>query len=207
MFFITILFTLTGIQDNLLPQPTKEQVALIRQMGSDDFATRQKADERLAGMQLKAILALKRFGVNDPDAEIAHRSKRLIKNFYSVTTSTNTIPCITGLYKLKQVKLPNGKTHKIPKGTARERIEFILGKSIIGSDYYEVEYAAVEATPLYVKYLLDQGYDRKDVVAILDAMQKNSVWSFWHLAHDEDEFKENGELNRQGHEEGEPLVN
>src|SRR5262245_59303606 len=61
-----------------LSETTQQRlITLIKQLGADDFETRERATKELIGLGAHARAALEQ-AVNDPDAEVSARAKRCL---------------------------------------------------------------------------------------------------------------------------------
>src|SRR5262249_7943539 len=64
-------------QPTLRETTQQRLITLIKQLGADDFETREHATKELIGLGAHARAALER-AVNDPDAEVSARAKRCL---------------------------------------------------------------------------------------------------------------------------------
>lgn len=182
-----------------MPQPTVAQIALIERLGDDIFQTREKASVDLMKSGRGALLALERYGANHADPEISHRSRHLITRFYNVGSSHNTLPPCYGLFRLKEVSLPSGKTFEVPDGMARSYFEAHGGDVNVNQwndDLAISDTYAFNATSTLVRQMLRSGYSTEDVTALLDSMEKNVEkhhWSAVDMKCEEDELEEGGQ--------------
>ena len=181
---IAFLSFFIPLSDAVMPQPTQEQIALVKQMGDDDFEEREKATEKLLKMDRQAILALERYGLTSPDMEIVHRSRKTLEMIEVVRSSKGSTPACYGLFRFKKIKLPSGGEFSVAQGTALSYFNAGGGNVY---DWQTQEIGAVAGTELFVKNLIRSGYNRKDVIAILDAVEENANrYNVYNLQYTED---------------------
>jgi len=195
---ITFFVLFFGVGDAVMPQPTRAQIQLVEKMGHDEFTKREEASEELKQLGRDALLAIERHGLYHKDPEIVHRSKSLLADFYGIGPSSKRgFPSVTGLVKLKEVKLPSGKKFIIPKGTARALYELEGGDHLPEWRRFESGRPELQlAVANWSGRLLRAGYSRKDVVAILDAVERNSSnWEWYDLCVDEDKLLFSGQFD------------
>src|SRR5258708_4503473 len=106
--FSIILFFFSLRDIVTLPQPTKEQSALVKQLGDDSWRKREEASQKLEKIDREALLAIERFGLKNPDLEIARRSERLIDQIYRLDEPKKGMPAIYGIMDIS-FRLPSGK--------------------------------------------------------------------------------------------------
>lgn len=85
-----------------LPQPTEEErqktSRLIKDLGSDDFAVRERASEELARLGPKALAQLQAAQKEQADAEVLHRCRKLIEQLTLALAPAVSLDLRYGLY-------------------------------------------------------------------------------------------------------------
>lgn len=187
------------INQSLRPQPTKEQIALIEKLGDDDWLIREKADKQLREMGYDALVALEKKGLMNECMEIQSRATEIHKNYFRISSSNHNIPMCTGLFKLGDVRLYNGKIVKIPSGTAKKYLLRLTGGNeehpiFYCYDFEDNEWMLTEATVLFTKDLYKYGYRQEEVIQILNIIEINQdKWMPYDLQHDEDNIHFSGQ--------------
>lgn len=199
---LALMSGLDRVPEAVRPQPTKEQEKLIELLGHPDWKTRENADKELVRLGLAALVALERKGITSDDPEVRLRAVRIHKSYYKYTCTKGTTPTVTGLFKLKEITLKNGKTIPVPAGTAKR---YLLAVAEGNSDHeifqcysqYEYnEWMMRESVRLFVKDLYRAGFVAGDVVEALDAIEANQEkWKPFDLKHDEDVIEFSGQLD------------
>jgi hypothetical protein len=197
------------VQEALRPQPTKEQYDLIEKLGNREWKVRDEADKELRKMGYDALVAIKKKGFTSECPEIHYRAERIHASYFRVTGTNREVGEVTGLFKLGEVKLGDGRIVKIPAGTAQKYLLRYIKAEFGGSDednltdqiFYtydndEFKWLLREATVMFAKDLYKKGYRREDVIQIMDAIQANQEkWKAFDLRYKEDDTEYSGQHN------------
>lgn len=203
---LALIMGLDQVPEATRPQPTKEQEKLIELLGHSDWKTREGADKELVKLGLKAHVALERKGVTSDDPEIRDRAIRIHKSYYKFVSTKGTTPGVTGLFKLKQITLKNGKTITIEPGTAKRYLLAVAGGDI-EHDIFQCydpneagnEWMVREAVKRYAKHLYRMGFTPAEMAEILDAIEENQEkWKAFDLKQDEDTIEWSGQFESRG---------
>jgi hypothetical protein len=166
-------FTFLFLLDPLFmaPDPTKEILVLIKDLGSDSHKTRVKASACLKALDYKAIKAVRNACRDSKNAEVRRRARIIIECFYNVWDKDT--PPIHGLYDAKSWKLKSGRQFDLPD----PMIYYKKAGGDPGDDDQNTNadnYQTIKATETFVHTLRNIGFTAKECYEVLTKMQENT---------------------------------
>lgn len=208
---LILAFALLGVgeqvREALRPQPTKEQLELIEKLGDREWRVRDNADKELRKMGYDALVALEKKGMMSECPERQYRAEAIHASYFRVTGTNREVGKVTGLFKLGDVTLKDGRTVPVSKGTALKYLLMAVHEAFGGSDEDNLSHAIFYcygddgdwllrgAAAMFAKDLYKSGYRREDVIEVMDAIQGNEEkWKAYDLRQDESVIEYSGQF-------------
>jgi len=159
-----------------LPNPTPEQIQLVKKLGDENFNVREEAQKALEKMDSESYKALLDGATKNPDPEIRARCNVIIPKIMRYNTPKE-LPNLFGVYELK-VKFKSGR-------------DFHINRDLFLKYYYRAIYNSSDSwrddqvNLRYMTYLLPKashylfrdmrlyGYSRVDIDELILEMNKN----------------------------------
>ena len=190
----TFMLLLASFGPNPPPAPTDEIRSLIFQLGDDEYAVRENAEEKLKKLKHKAIRGCLNAAACSDSPEIRFRAKIVVNNFYGVFSNDPKNP-YPSIYLLNdKIRFPHGITYSVDSENDGEGwCKEMIAPLDIAAYYFELarenynnrlsesqksngwkitcwrdDYLEQEATRLFVHDLLYNGKNPKEIKEFLN---------------------------------------
>jgi hypothetical protein len=154
------------------PPATPEIRSLVQSLGDEVYDCREESENKLKLLGNKAIAELKLAILTTKSPEIRFRAYQLVTDFYAVVNSKKNVPSIWSLppsFEFKSNQFYFERPHYYVRAT--------IVDSQYGFDWTVNRWAEYQAVRDLTTILLDAGYDREEIVKLLDVMT-NSAQSY-----------------------------